>query len=238
MKELLLPGKTQHELGTTLFRRGLFGIHEDPDQYITLKSGRKSPHYLNARIGLSNVHVRDLIVSSLIKLTGITAVDNRACDYVHEAYAHVVGTPEAMTTYAGIIGHQLRLSILQPRVDMTKASGNKDPILGVFDPGDAVVAYDDVVTDGGSKITTIEALRAQGLDVADYLVLLDRQEGGVAQVEEATGLSVTPAIGVSGLVAALRSEDLITDRQFTNVREYLGQYGDPGVVEHLDAQLQ
>lgn len=237
MAELLLADDQQYELAHRLFGGGLFGIKEEPADFIELKSKRMSPHYLDIRPGISNPFVYDQIVASMAHLTRIAAIKNQNCDFPNEAYTHVVGTPEAMTSYAALIASELRLPILQPRVNMEKTSGNKTPILGRFAIGDRIAAYDDVITDGQSKIDTISTLRAAGLDVADYFVVVDREEGGAAQVFEETGLAVTPALAVSGITTMLRSDNKITVTQFDNVKEYLGQYGAPGVAESMGSAL-
>lgn len=230
--ELLLPESAQTDLAVGLYEQGLFGIKEDPEDYIKLKSERMSPHYLDIRPGISNTASRALIVDSMVQLLGPAAV-RRGCDYPHEAYAHIAGTPEAMTSYAAIIGERMGMSILQPRVDTKKATGNKTPILGKYLPDDFVAEFDDVVTDGASKIDTIASLEAAGLVVADYFVVVDREEGGAPQVQEVTGVEITPAIGVATLVTILRAENVITDTQYDNVAEYIREYGDP----HAQATL-
>jgi orotate phosphoribosyltransferase len=49
---------------------------------------------------------------------------------------------------------------------------------GVFEPGERVLAIEDVVTTGGALIAAIEALRGAGLTVERALCVLDREEGG------------------------------------------------------------
>ncbi len=45
-------------------------------------------------------------------------------------------------------------------------------------PGARVLLVEDLITDGGSKLTFIEALRDAGAVVEDALVLFDREQGG------------------------------------------------------------
>lgn len=216
-RELLLSERDQEVLAVGLYRTGLFGIKENPEDFITLKSGRRSPYYLNIRPGISRLDARDLIVDSMIKLVEKAAATNRNCDSMHEAYAHLAGTPEAMTSYVAIVADRTKMSVLQPRVDTQKISGNKTSILGDYIPADFVAEFDDVVTDGESKITTVRSLGNVGLNVVDYFVVLDREEGGAPQVFAETGLQITPALGVSALINILNSEALLTQTQSDNV---------------------
>lgn len=229
-ERLLLPEAEQLKLGVTLYEAGLFGIAERPEDYITLKSGRMSPHYFDIRPGVSDVELREDISTSMADLADAKA-ERRASKPVQDVYDFYVGTPEAMTSYAAWIAFLAEMRLLQPRVDQNKVSGNKTPLLGVGKSenieGSLIGAFDDVVTDGQSKIDMIGSLTAQGLVVVDYFVAVDREEGGAPQVLEATGVEITPALAISSLVAMLHAEDEISQTQYDNVVEYIGQYGDP-----------
>jgi orotate phosphoribosyltransferase len=54
-------------------------------------------------------------------------------------------------------------------------------------PGSRVVVLDDVVTTGGSTIDAINKCREAGLQVVGVVVLVDREEGGMAAVQAAAG---------------------------------------------------
>ena len=57
-------------------------------------------------------------------------------------------------------------------------------IEGDLSPGDRVAIVEDVVTTGGSTIKAIERARVEGLKVERIIVLVDRQEGGVAAIQK------------------------------------------------------
>ena len=50
--------------------------------------------------------------------------------------------------------------------------------------GERVAIIDDVATTGGSTIKAIERARAEGLDVVKAVVLVDRQEGGLENIQK------------------------------------------------------
>jgi orotate phosphoribosyltransferase len=54
-------------------------------------------------------------------------------------------------------------------------------------PGERVLVVEDVVTSGGSLVSAIERVRAEGVDIAGALVVLDRLAGGREAVERALG---------------------------------------------------
>ncbi len=57
-------------------------------------------------------------------------------------------------------------------------------IEGDLTPGDRVAIIDDVVTTGGSTIKAIERARAEGMKVIKVVILVDRQEGGLENVQK------------------------------------------------------
>jgi len=231
-RELLLGEQEQLFYAMELNERGLFGIKEDPSEFVTLKSGRVSPHYLDMRKGISSQSFRQT-VSEMMGDLAFQRVTEHNFDFPHEAYAYVAGTPEAMTSYAVNIADKLGVDLLQPRVDMAKTTGNKTPILGRYEPGGNTAAFDDVVTDGQSKIDTIGGLTAAGLVVVDYFVVVDREEGGAPQVLESTGVEITPALSLSNMAIMLFAEGEISRTKYDNVVEYMTKYGDPVAKEAL-----
>ena len=63
-----------------------------------------------------------------------------------------------------------------------KDHGTAQWLEGDLSPGDRVAIIDDVATTGGSTVTAIERAREVGLQVVMAVILVDRQEGGVAAV--------------------------------------------------------
>ncbi len=57
-------------------------------------------------------------------------------------------------------------------------------IEGDLTPGDRVAIIDDVVTTGGSTIKAIERARAEGMKVIKVVILADRQEGGIENIQQ------------------------------------------------------
>jgi orotate phosphoribosyltransferase len=68
-----------------------------------------------------------------------------------------------------------------------KAHGTGRRIEGFVKAGAKVVIVDDVCTTGGSTITAIEATREAGMVVVGVLCLVDREQGGRANIEAAAG---------------------------------------------------
>lgn len=65
-----------------------------------------------------------------------------------------------------------------------KGHGQGKQIEGNFAAGDSVVVIDDVVTKGDSTLKAVDAVEKEGGKVAFVVVLVDRQQGGRAKIEE------------------------------------------------------
>ncbi len=83
-----------------------------------------------------------------------------------------------------------------------KQHGTGKRVEGPFQAGDRVVVVEDVITTGGSALTAVEAIRAEGGEVLGVLAVVDRQEGG-REALEATGLAVRSLATAAELVARL-----------------------------------
>jgi len=57
-------------------------------------------------------------------------------------------------------------------------------IEGDIHEGEQVAILEDVVTTGGSSIKAIQRVRSEGLEVAQVIVLVDRQEGGIDEIKK------------------------------------------------------
>ena len=66
-----------------------------------------------------------------------------------------------------------------------KDYGTGNVVEGRLEEGETVVVLEDIVTTGTSLIEAIDALREAGATVDRALVVVDREEGGRARVEEA-----------------------------------------------------
>ena len=84
----------------------------------------------------------------------------------------------------------------------SKSHGLGKDIEGLWQPGERVVIIEDVITTGGSIVSSVELFRAAGLVVEDAIVLLDRQQGGVANLREA-GIRVHSVLELGNVLQLL-----------------------------------
>ena len=169
----------------------------------TLSSGAKSDYYIDCRI--TTLHAQGG------RLTGLVLYD---LIRQHFPQAEAVGgltmgadpvvsnTASASAWYAKDHPETPLLNGFLVR-KQPKGHGAGRQVEGFLKPGAKVVIVDDVCTTGGSTITAIEAVKAAGMDIIGILCLVDREQGGRANIEAAaTGAPFISAFTANDVRAA------------------------------------
>ncbi len=138
----------------------------------TLASGMQSPIYIDLRLLVSSPRLLALAAQAYARL-----LDGVACD-------RLAGVPYAALPIATGVSLATGIPLIYPRKE-AKAHGLGKEIEGAWQPGDRAVIVEDLITSGGSTVQTAERLRAAGLVVEDALVLIDREQGGAANLAAA-----------------------------------------------------
>jgi orotate phosphoribosyltransferase len=156
----------------------------------TLASGQKSDYYIDCRTTtlhaeggrLSGLVLYDLIrqhFSQTEAVGGLTMgadplVSNTSSASAWHHHQHHHRAPH---------DNELVHGFLVRKAEKTHGTGRR--IEGFHRIGAHVVIVDDVCTTGGSTITAIEAARESGMNVIGVLCLVDREQGGRANIEAA-----------------------------------------------------
>jgi orotate phosphoribosyltransferase len=98
-------------------------------------------------------------------------------------FQRLAGVPTAGIAYAAVIALDLTKPLLYVRKEQ-KEHGREKRVEGLLQPGDKVLVLDDVVTTGKNLLEAAEAIRAEGGIVDDAVVLLDRQQGAVENLQK------------------------------------------------------
>ncbi|MBN1836357.1 MAG: orotidine-5'-phosphate decarboxylase [Spirochaetales bacterium] len=152
-----------------------------------LKSGAVSPHYLDLRRIISDPALLDMVASTYAGMLARLRFDR------------IAAIPVAALPIAAAVSLKLGVPFVYPRlVDKGHGSGNR--IEGEFHPGERVALVDDVISSAQSKLEAIEVLEAEGLQVSDLVVLVDRESGGREEVER-RGVGFQAAARISELLA-------------------------------------
>ncbi|MEJ5197816.1 MAG: orotidine-5'-phosphate decarboxylase [Anaerolineae bacterium] len=173
----------------------------------TLKSGLRSPIYLDLRL--------------LISAPGLLAqVANAYVAKLRELqFDRLAALPYAALPIATAIALQTGWPLIYPRKE-AKAYGTAAAIEGAYAAGERVVVIDDLATTGGSKFEAIDKLKAAGLIVEDVVVLVDRQSGA-AEALAAAGYRLHAVLTLSEMLDHWEQTGRVPADQIAATREFM-----------------
>ncbi|XP_010133045.1 PREDICTED: uridine 5'-monophosphate synthase, partial [Buceros rhinoceros silvestris] len=134
-------------------------------------------------------------------------------------YDCVCGVPYTALPLATVICAEHRVPMLVRRKE-AKDHGTKRLVEGTINPGETCLIIEDVVTSGSSVLETAEVLRKEGLKVTDAVVLLDREQGGKAVLEE-RGIHLHAVCTLSGLLEVLQQQGEVAAEMVEKVKEFI-----------------
>ena len=137
-------------------------VHFNAEVPFTLASGLPSPTYIDCRKLISYPRIRsalmDFMVATVLRDAGFEAFDN------------IAGGETAGIAFAALVAERLALPMTYVR-KKPKGYGRNARIEGVMTPGQRVLLVEDLTTDGGSKLSFVEAIRETGATCADAAVI-------------------------------------------------------------------
>jgi len=170
-------------LATRAYRHGNF----------TLASGRTSNHYVNCKpvslsglgLALLSAQMLELVEPGAVAVAGLTL----------GADPLVSGVAQA----AALAGQALDALIVRKEA---KGHGTGAWLEGPLpEAGSRITVLEDVVTTGGSSLKAVKQLREAGYVVERVVTIVDRQEGGLAAMQEA-GLELRSLFQLDEVAAA------------------------------------
>jgi len=184
-----------------------------PDEPFTLTSGRKSPVYVDCRRLIAFPRAR----RRLMALASALIEDNIG----FEALDIVAGGETAGIPFAAWIADLLMLPMCYVR-KQPKGFGRNARIEGNLEAGQRAILVEDMATDGGSKLSFIEALREAGAECAHTFVVFhyDIFPAGIEKLREA-GVSLHALATWWDVIALAESQGAFDRSGLKTVRAFL-----------------
>ncbi|MEM8777030.1 MAG: orotate phosphoribosyltransferase [Pseudomonadota bacterium] len=137
-------------------------VHFNAKEPFTLASGLPSPTYIDCRKLISYPRIR----STLMDFLAATVMRNAGL----EAFDNIAGGETAGIPFAAMVAERMGLPMTYVR-KKPKGYGRNARIEGVMEEGDRVLLVEDLTTDGGSKLSFIDAIRETGASCAHTAVI-------------------------------------------------------------------
>ena len=137
-------------------------VHFNADEPSILASGKPSPTYIDCRKLISYPRIR----STLMDFLTVTVMRNAG----FEAFDNVAGGETAGIPFGALVAERMALPMTYVR-KKPKGYGRNSRIEGVMTEGQRVLLVEDLATDGGSKISFVDAIRETGATCAHTAVI-------------------------------------------------------------------
>ncbi|MEM7717745.1 MAG: orotate phosphoribosyltransferase [Pseudomonadota bacterium] len=128
-------------------------VHFNAEEPFMLASGLPSPTYIDCRKLISYPRIR----ATLMDFLAVTIMRNAG----FEAFDNVAGGETAGIPFSAFVAERLALPMTYVR-KKPKGYGRNARIEGVMTEGQRVLLVEDLTTDGGSKLSFVDAIRETG----------------------------------------------------------------------------
>jgi len=172
-----------------------------------LKSGVLSPFYVDLRGIIAYPPILHRLALCILNVLQPLRFDR------------IAGIPYAGLPIATAVSLAGNIPMLYARKEV-KEHGTRRVIEGTFNPGDVVVPIDDVITDGASKFESAAPLLEAGLVVRDFVIFLDREQGGADKLRE-KGYTLYSALRISDVLAYLRDAGRLSSDEYGRCTDFI-----------------
>ena len=179
--------------------------------YFTLTSGLKSPVYVDCRKIISFTDERDFIIDKSIQYLKKMNIDNEL----------IAGGETAGIPYAALISQKLKKPMIYIR-KKPKGFGINKQIEGEFKKNQSTLLVEDLATDGGSKITFVNAIRDANLIVRDIFVIFyydifDFEKSDLSKLN----VKIHSLCTWKSIIAYLEKNNVYTENEIHSLKEFL-----------------
>ncbi|MCW1933790.1 orotate phosphoribosyltransferase [Pararhodobacter zhoushanensis] len=137
-------------------------VHFNAREPFTHASGNKAPTYIDCRKLISFPRIRSTLMDFLVaKVMG---------DAGFEAFDNIAGGETAGIPFAALVAERMALPMTYVR-KKPKGYGRNARIEGLMSEGQRVLLVEDLTTDGGSKLSFVDAIRETGASCGHTAVI-------------------------------------------------------------------
>ena len=194
----------------------------------TLKSGRKSPFFMNA-----GAYVTGKQLHELGRYYAKAIHDNFGLDFDVLFGPAYKGIPLAVVTALAIdelYGKEVRYCSNRKEI---KDHGDTGILLGSkLKDGDRVIMIEDVTTSGKSMEETVPIVRSQAdVEIKGLIVSLNRNEKGkgnktaLSEIEDLYGFKAAAIVSMPEVVEILKERDALDAELLSRIDAYYAEYG-------------
>jgi uridine monophosphate synthetase len=198
------PDSLKERFLASLISTGCFKLGD-----FTLKSGKKSPFYIDLR--------------RLVSDPGAMALAGEAYARCAEGleYDRIAGIPAAGLPLATAASLRTGRPMVWPRMP-AKEHGTGNRVEGDFRAGERLLLLDDLITTGASKLEAAEILRGEGLVVGDLVVLIERGRQGRRDMD-AAGIALRAFVHVRELFGACERLGLVDSKRRRELEAFVDE---------------
>lgn len=190
------------------------------DPPFTWTSGIKSPIYCDNRMIYSHPDARNFVVDALVS----------RIKSLHVEPDCIAGTATAAIGWAALVADRMDLPFVYVR-SKAKEHGAQKRIEGDLKPGMDVVVVEDLISTGGSAVSTVEALREEGQStVSDVVAIFTYEMAASAEKAQNANVKFHPVTSLGTLLdvaveqGRLESDDIARIASFAqNPKEWGNQ---------------
>ncbi len=194
----------------------------------TLKSGRKSPFFMNA-----GAYVTGSQLSELGRYYAEAIHDNFGLEFDVLFGPAYKGIPLAVATAMSLhemYGKEVRYCSNRKEI---KDHGDKGILLGSkLEDGDRIIMIEDVTTSGKSMEETVPIVKAQAdVTIKGLIVSLNRNEKGkgdktaLTEISDLYGFPTAAIVSMSEVIEILKERDALSKDMQERISAYYEQYG-------------
>ena len=181
------------------------------DPPFTWTSGIKSPIYCDNRMMYSHPDARDFVVDAFVQRLNNLHIEPDA----------IAGTATAAIGWAGMVADRMHLPFVYVRSE-AKGHGAKKRVEGDLHKNKDVVLIEDLLSTGGSAMSSVEALRGEcDAHVHDVLAIFTYEMPSSLEKAQSAGVKLHPLANLTTLLEVAEEQGRLTSEDISRVAQFV-----------------